>query len=110
MLLPAASPCKPLPLECFRHLAITPRLRFAITIGTSNLRPIRRHASVHVTVRTSAMEVVDEMKNDDRKKLEQTMYEPGSGSEPLRHGAFESKQITVQKQTANSGRRTWMAT
>ena len=33
------------------------------------------NASVRVTVRTSAMEVVDEMKNDDRKKLEQAMYE-----------------------------------
>src|SRR5580704_18176461 len=32
-------------------------------------------AVVRLTVRTNAMEVMDEMKGDDRKKLEQTMNE-----------------------------------
>ncbi len=32
-------------------------------------------AFVRMTVRIAAMEVLDEMKNDDRKKLQQVMYE-----------------------------------
>lgn len=57
-------------------------------------------ASVRVAVRTSTMEVVDEMKNDDRKKLEQTMYEQVLEVSRFATAAFESKQITVQKQSS----------
>jgi polyisoprenoid-binding protein YceI len=54
-------------------------------------------ASVRVTVRTDAMEVMDEMKGDDRKKLEQAMNE--QVLEPNRYptATFASKQVTVQK-------------
>jgi len=37
------------------------------------------NGSVRVTVRTSVMEVVDEMKNDDRKKLDAFIAANGSG-------------------------------
>jgi len=56
------------------------------------------NAVVRVTVRTSAMDVQDEMSNDDRKKLEQTMYDV---LEVQRYptAVYETKQITVQKQS-----------
>jgi polyisoprenoid-binding protein YceI len=53
-------------------------------------------AFVRVTVRTNAMEVTDEMKGDDRKKLEQVMYEQLLESERYPTATFESKQVTVQ--------------
>jgi polyisoprenoid-binding protein YceI len=62
------------------------------------------NASVRMTVRTNAMEVVDEMKNDDRKKLEQAMYD--QVLEPTRFptAVYESQQITVQKDSADQWR------
>jgi polyisoprenoid-binding protein YceI len=57
------------------------------------------NASVRVTVRTNAMEVVDDMKHDDRKKLEQAMYEQVLEVSRFPTAAFESTQITVQKQS-----------
>jgi polyisoprenoid-binding protein YceI len=54
-------------------------------------------AMVRVTVRTGAMEVLDEMKSDDRKKLEQTMYEEVLEVQRFPTASYESKQITVQK-------------
>jgi polyisoprenoid-binding protein YceI len=54
-------------------------------------------AEVRVTVRTGAMEVLDEMKSDDRKKLEQTMYEEVLEVQRFPTASYESKQITVQK-------------
>lgn len=54
-------------------------------------------AMVRVTVRTGAMEVLDEMKSDDRKKLEQKMYEEVLEVQRFQTASFESKQITVQK-------------
>ena len=54
-------------------------------------------AMVRVTVRTAAMEVLDEMKSDDRKKLEQTMYEELLEVQRFPTSSYESKQITVQK-------------
>ena len=56
------------------------------------------NAVVRVTVRTSAMEVQDEMRNDDRKKLEQTMYEVLE-LQCFPTAIYETKQITVQKQS-----------
>ncbi|MGA9180613.1 MAG: YceI family protein [Candidatus Acidiferrales bacterium] len=57
------------------------------------------NAAVRVTVRTSGMEVVDEMKSDDRKKLEQAMYEQVLEATRFPSAVYESKQITVQKQS-----------
>jgi polyisoprenoid-binding protein YceI len=54
-------------------------------------------ASVRMAVRTGAMEVLDEMKSDDRKKLEQTMYGEVLEVQRFPTAAYDSKQITVQK-------------
>ena len=62
------------------------------------------NASVRVTVRTSVMEVVDEMKNDDRKKLEQAMYDQVLEPDRFPTAVYESKQITVQKDSAEQWR------
>jgi len=56
------------------------------------------NAAVRVTVRTSAMEVLDEMSGDDRKKLEQTMYDVLE-VQRFPTAVYESRQITVQKQS-----------
>lgn len=62
------------------------------------------NASVRVTVRTNAMEVVDEMKNDDRKKLEQAMYDQVLEPNRFPTAVYESKQITLQKDSAEQWR------
>lgn len=62
------------------------------------------NASVRVTVRTSAMEVVDEMKNDDRKKLEQVMYDQVLEPSRFPTAVYESRQMTVQKDNADQWR------
>ena len=54
-------------------------------------------ATVRVTVGTGAMEVLDEMKSDDRKKLEQTMYEEVLEVQRFPTALYESKQLTVQR-------------
>src|ERR1700730_4973859 len=54
-------------------------------------------ARVRINVRTSAMEVMDEMKRDDRKKLEQEMFDKVLEISRFPVAAFESKQISVQK-------------
>src|SRR5271155_107344 len=54
-------------------------------------------AFVSVTVRTAAMDVLDEMKNDDRKKLEQVMYDQVLEPQRFPDAVYESTQITVQK-------------
>jgi len=53
-------------------------------------------AYVGVNVRTNAMEVMDELNGDDRKKLEQTMYDQVLEPDRYPTVTFESKQITVQ--------------
>jgi polyisoprenoid-binding protein YceI len=55
------------------------------------------HASVRVTLRTTAMEVLDEMKKDDLKKLEQEMYEKVLEVGRFPAAVYESQGITVQK-------------
>ena len=62
------------------------------------------NASARVTVRTSAMEVVDEMKNDDREKLEQAMYGQVLESNHFPTAVYESNQITVQKDSPEQWR------
>jgi len=52
---------------------------------------------VRLLVQTGAMEVLDEMKNDDRKKLEQVMFDEVLNVKLFPTAVFESKDITVQK-------------
>ena len=54
-------------------------------------------AFVRVTVRTNTMDVLDEMKSDDRKKLEQLMYGEVLAVERFPVAVYESKAIEVQK-------------
>jgi polyisoprenoid-binding protein YceI len=54
-------------------------------------------AHVRVTVRTTGMEVLDEMKKDDRNKLEQEMNEKVLEVQRFPTAEFESKQIAVDK-------------
>jgi polyisoprenoid-binding protein YceI len=54
-------------------------------------------AVVRITVRTNSMEVLDEMKRDDRKKLEQEMYDKILEVSRFPVVMFESKEITIQK-------------
>lgn len=59
------------------------------------------NASLRVTVRTIGMEVVDEMKSDDRKKLEQAMYDQVLEASRFPVAVYESKQITIEKQNSD---------
>jgi polyisoprenoid-binding protein YceI len=54
-------------------------------------------AFVRVTVRTGTMDVLDEMKNDDRKKLEQLMYQEVLEIDRFPIVVYESKEIKLQK-------------
>ncbi|HEY1482268.1 MAG TPA: YceI family protein [Candidatus Acidoferrum sp.] len=54
-------------------------------------------AFVKITVQMRAMEVLDEMKNDDRRKLENDMYHNVLDVDRFPTAVFESKQIMVQK-------------
>lgn len=55
------------------------------------------NAHVRVTVRTNAMDVQDEMKRDDRRKLEQEMYEKILEISRFPVAEFQSKEISIQK-------------
>jgi polyisoprenoid-binding protein YceI len=52
---------------------------------------------VRLTVRTGAMQVLDEIKDKDRKTLEQTMYGEVLEVDRYPEAVYESKQISVQK-------------
>jgi len=54
-------------------------------------------AFVRMQIHTATMDVLDEMKNDDRKKLEQTMYGDVLEVERFPMAVFESRQIAIQK-------------
>jgi polyisoprenoid-binding protein YceI len=54
-------------------------------------------AFVRLAVRTSGMEVLDEMNRDDRKKLEQLMYGEVLDVNQFPTAAYESREITVEK-------------
>jgi polyisoprenoid-binding protein YceI len=54
-------------------------------------------AFVRVTVNTTRLDVLDEMKRDDRKKLEQTMYEQVLDVKQFRTAVYESREIKVEK-------------
>ena len=59
------------------------------------------NARVHGKVQTSAMEVLDEMKRDDRQKLEQEMFDKVLDVNHFPVAVYESKEITVQKLSEN---------
>jgi polyisoprenoid-binding protein YceI len=52
---------------------------------------------VQLKIQTGGMEVLDEMKKDDRRKLEQEMYEKVLEVQRFSTAAYESKEIRVQK-------------
>jgi len=54
-------------------------------------------AHLRLTLQTANLEILDEMKNDDRKKIEQTMYQDVLEVQRFPEAVFESKEITVQK-------------
>jgi polyisoprenoid-binding protein YceI len=54
-------------------------------------------AFVRVTVKTAALDVLDEMKRDDRKKLEQLMYDQVLDVKQFPTAVYESKEIKVEK-------------
>jgi polyisoprenoid-binding protein YceI len=54
-------------------------------------------AYVKVTAQTGRMEVLDEMKRDDRRKLEQEMYEKVLNVNHYPTAVYESKEITIQR-------------
>jgi polyisoprenoid-binding protein YceI len=54
-------------------------------------------AHVRFTLQTANLEILDEMKNDDRKKIEQTMYQDVLEVQRFPEAVFESKEIAVQK-------------
>jgi polyisoprenoid-binding protein YceI len=54
-------------------------------------------AFVRLTVRTNAMQVLDEIKDKDRNTLEQTMYGEVLEVDRYPEAVYESKQISIQK-------------
>jgi polyisoprenoid-binding protein YceI len=58
-------------------------------------------AFVRMALRTNALEVLDEMKSDDRKKLEQTMYEDLLEIARFPEAVYESKEIAITRHSAN---------
>lgn len=55
------------------------------------------NAHLRLTLRTKTMDVLDEMKRDDREKLEQEMYGKVLEIDRFPAAMFESRKITVQK-------------
>jgi polyisoprenoid-binding protein YceI len=55
------------------------------------------NAHLRLTLRTKVMDVLDEMKRDDREKLEQEMYGKVLEIDRFPTATFESKEITIQK-------------
>jgi polyisoprenoid-binding protein YceI len=54
-------------------------------------------AFLRVTVRTGAMDVLDEIKSDDRRKLEQLMYQEVLDISRFPTAVYESREIGIQK-------------
>lgn len=59
-------------------------------------------AYVRVAVQTSEMEILDEMKRDDRARMEQEMYDKVLHVHHYPTALYESHQITVQKLAPNA--------
>jgi polyisoprenoid-binding protein YceI len=54
-------------------------------------------ASLHLSLKTTGLDVLDEMKSSDRKQLEQTMYEQVLEVQRFPAAVYESKDIKVEK-------------
>jgi polyisoprenoid-binding protein YceI len=54
-------------------------------------------ARLHVTLQTADLEVLDEMKTDDRKKIEQAMFDDVLQVQQYPTAVYDSTQISVQK-------------
>lgn len=52
---------------------------------------------MRVTLRTAALEILDEIKSDDRKKIEQSMYHDILEVQRFSEAVYESKDVAVQK-------------
>ncbi|HET6145240.1 MAG TPA: YceI family protein [Candidatus Acidoferrales bacterium] len=65
-------------------------------------RDTLENAHVRVEVRTKRMDVMDQMKSEDRKKLEQEMYTTLLNVNQFPTATFESTQIFVQKRSGDS--------
>jgi polyisoprenoid-binding protein YceI len=61
-------------------------------------------AYIRVTVQTSEMEILDEMKRDDRTRMEQEMYDKVLDVRHYPTALYESNQITVQKMASDAFR------
>jgi polyisoprenoid-binding protein YceI len=55
------------------------------------------NAQVRLNVRTKQMEVMDRMKSDDRKKLEQEMYANVLNIDRFPTASYESTEVSIQK-------------
>jgi polyisoprenoid-binding protein YceI len=58
-------------------------------------------ASVRLAIHTGSMEILDEMKGDDRRKMEQLMYENVLDVDHFPTAVYESKLISLEKQGEN---------
>jgi polyisoprenoid-binding protein YceI len=58
-------------------------------------------AHLRVTLQTANLEILDEMKSDDRKKLEQAMYQDILQVQRFPDAVFESQEIPVTKLTGD---------
>lgn len=82
-------------LSVFGH---NPRIAIADFDGQVEFTPDTfDKAKVKVMVQTTRMEVLDEMKRDDRKKLEQEMYNKVLDADHYPTAVFESNSIVVRK-------------
>jgi polyisoprenoid-binding protein YceI len=61
------------------------------------LAETHEQAAVRVTLRTAALEILDEIKSDDRKKLEQSMYNDVLEVQRFPGAVYESKNVAIQK-------------
>jgi polyisoprenoid-binding protein YceI len=82
-------------LSVFGH---NPRIAIADFDGQVEFIPETfEKAKAKVTVQTSRMEVLDEMKRDDRKKLEQEMYGKVLDVDDFPTAVFETTNVIVRK-------------
>jgi polyisoprenoid-binding protein YceI len=82
-------------LSAFGH---NPRIAIRDCQGEIQLVPETfEQTHVQLKVQTGVMEVLDEMKRDDRSKLEQEMYEKVLEVQRFPTAVYQSKEIRVQK-------------
>ncbi|HTC61419.1 MAG TPA: YceI family protein [Candidatus Saccharimonadales bacterium] len=55
------------------------------------------HARVRLNIRTKQMDVLDRMKSDDRKKLEEEMYANVLNVDQFPKASYESTEVSIQK-------------